>query len=575
MKRKVIFAGLLVLILAVTMQVFAADVDSILLDRETGQVTVTISCPGVEENTDVLMVMLRPGAKAEQIESSVGSEGISTVMTARVQEGKAVLKHCLNMEPGAETYDPSGIYTVLFSVDGEMGKTETFSFFTASETEAALDVVAVPGGDLEAAYRQVKDVLGLDDSFFGTLTGTKSTALKNFFGKKYDNEEAAAQAFKCAVAVQAVNEAAAYEDMQRIIERAGEVLQLKIGTKDPYQTELSAAGRQAVLEEVAAKNSYQQAEEVREQFDRAVLFKQIIYAKSYGVLEQLLMDNRTLLGLDLGTYNRVQKKGEVAIAFLRDKASGLKSLDDVKPAFEACAQSQYNKENTVSSSPGGGGSGGGGSRGGGSISVPSSEQSKELIPLGEKLPRQKREVAFYDLTDVPWAEESVLELASYGIINGKAEGIFAPDDFVTREEFVKILIGAMDVTDDAASCVFEDVKETDYFYKSLATAVDAGIIQGTGNGKFGTGESITREDIAVICVRAAEFLGLSLPKNVGEAEFTDRAEISGYALQSVKTMQQAGILNGRESGSFAPRQSATRAEAAKIIYGFCVALALL
>ena len=101
---------------------------------------------------------------------------------------------------------------------------------------------------------------------------------------------------------------------------------------------------------------------------------------------------------------------------------------------------------------------------------------------------------------------------------------------------------------------------TDY----VNTAASAGIINGMGDGSFGVGRSITRQDVAVIVCNALSNAGVTLsPSN---DTFADDAEISGYAKDKVMSLYALGLVSGRGNGRFAPQEYMTRAETAVLVY---------
>lgn len=167
---------------------------------------------------------------------------------------------------------------------------------------------------------------------------------------------------------------------------------------------------------------------------------------------------------------------------------------------------------------------------------------------------------FSDLSEAEWATEAINALNNLGIINGMSDGVFAPQLTVTREQFAKMIVGVMGYTvDENATTSFSDANGA-WYTPYIAAAVDSGIITGRDNGTFGVGENITRQDMAVIIFRA---LGLS----AGEIhEFTDSAEISDYAIDAVSALYNMGIISGYTDGSFGPKNNASRAEAAKMLY---------
>lgn len=173
---------------------------------------------------------------------------------------------------------------------------------------------------------------------------------------------------------------------------------------------------------------------------------------------------------------------------------------------------------------------------------------------------------FTDLDSTEWAREAVEALAAKGVVSGKQNGIFAPNDNVTRAEFAQMLIKAMNLTDaNAAVDVFEDVNYGDWYYTSVATAYNEGIIAGYDNGTFGVSDNITRQDMAAIAYRAADVGGISL-YDEREMSFADAQSIAGYAFDAVMALANAGIINGMTDTEFMPQGTATRAQAAVIIY---------
>ena len=210
----------------------------------------------------------------------------------------------------------------------------------------------------------------------------------------------------------------------------------------------------------------------------------------------------------------------------------------------------------------GGGGGNGGSTGnngnGSNISLPSVTPT----PLPTLPPED--DMKFQDLGGVSWAAEAIRELHKLGIVNGKTETTYDPNGNVTREEFIKMLILAFTLTDQSAQTSFSDVEAGAWYYPYVATAEKLGITSGMGDGSFGVGANITREDMAVFLYKTALLKGISLE---GDKSFADASEISDYALESVSRLAAEGIINGVGENLFAPNANATRAESAKMIYG--------
>ncbi|MCR4431546.1 MAG: S-layer homology domain-containing protein [Tepidanaerobacteraceae bacterium] len=128
-----------------------------------------------------------------------------------------------------------------------------------------------------------------------------------------------------------------------------------------------------------------------------------------------------------------------------------------------------------------------------------------------------------------------------------------------------MLMQAFDLEDDTASCTFRDVKEGMWYYSSIAAAQKLGIVKGKGDGSFGVNDQITRQDMAVMAYRIAQLVKANLNTNASVIQFTDKSDISPYAVDAVIAMQNAGVINGVGDSRFLPKGQATRAQAATII----------
>ena len=542
-------------------------------DSDTGIVTIPLTMTDIPNDVSVMVVVFRPNVNPSDIEAGniTAKSGISNMLVKTKKSDSMTFSYPMNDS------DPSGIYQVQILVDNSIIKTASFSYYSAAEAVSALALVKNPTGSQADTYNTVKDVLSLDTAFYDSLSDSgiyKQKALTAFLNKEYADVGAAKAAFKAAVSVSAMNKASTIDEISSVINHANDVIGLKNSSDSIFSQKLSAPAKQFVLQKLVTAANFNTAADINSYFDEWVLFQEIVTVSSYGLLYDLLLTNDLKLGgINYSIYNLVNDKNNVAIEFLRTKAPTLTSLSGVKAAFEACASDQYNKENSGGSSSGGGSPSKGG---GGTVLGSISKDTPELIDTGNKnTQKPSYEVNFDDLDSVLWAEEAILSLASYGIISGRGENKFAPDDNITREDFVKILTTALDLVHDDSSCSFTDVNPDDYFYKNVASASVSGIIKGVSETEFGTKMNVTRQDIATICTRAAEKLGGELPMMYEAIEFLDNAQISDYAKQSIIAMQRSGIINGRGDNMFYPNDFATRAEAAKIIYSLCTLLGLI
>lgn len=203
------------------------------------------------------------------------------------------------------------------------------------------------------------------------------------------------------------------------------------------------------------------------------------------------------------------------------------------------------------SSSGSGSSGGGSSRreSGATISTPS--VAAPTVRLD-----------FSDVNTDFWASESIYYLKERGVVGGRPDGSFAPDDTITRAEFIKILCEAFGLT-GTEEVEFSDVAADSWMHSYTAKAGGLGIIKGD-EGRFMPNNQITREDAAVLLYRVLQHKGITLQMGGNDA-FEDSKEISDYALSEVLSLAAAKLINGMDGASFCPRQSMTRAQCAQLV----------
>ena len=218
--------------------------------------------------------------------------------------------------------------------------------------------------------------------------------------------------------------------------------------------------------------------------------------------------------------------------------------------------------NNSSSGSSGGSSGG---SGGGRVKYPSAIAqpvvSKQETDIVEELPMD----IFTDIEEVQWAKEAIVTLAEQGIINGYDNGLFKPNNNVTRAEFVKIIVTAFNISSDNNEVSFSDVDDDSWYAPYVKTAYSTGIVNGYSADVFGVNDNITRQDMAVIIVRTLNYLGINLT-DIGASEFFDSDSISDYAVSAVNILHSRGIVNGVGANKFNPHDYTTRAAVAKVIY---------
>ena len=173
-------------------------------------------------------------------------------------------------------------------------------------------------------------------------------------------------------------------------------------------------------------------------------------------------------------------------------------------------------------------------------------------------------VSFDDVQSGHWAKSYIEELASKGILSGVGNGLFKPEDYVTREQFAKIIAEAFAIVNEDALHSFSDVESGAWYEKYVASVYDREIVNGIGEGKFGVGIYMTRQDMAVMLVRCMKELGISYGEPLSH-EFNDNGKIADYAAEAVGILVGEKVISGFEDNTFRPVDYCTRAQVAKII----------
>ena len=271
-------------------------------------------------------------------------------------------------------------------------------------------------------------------------------------------------------------------------------------------------------------------------------------------------------GIDFAAYNALDESMKLTVtdSFL---TKTFNNADEIKKAFDDAVTTAGSGSGSGSGLGGGAGTGGGavgpvgGSApvGGGETIIPSTgDRQWPDVTLGAGT------VVFTDIANVAWAKDAIEALAEKGILAGTGDGIFEPNGLVTREQFAKMIVLATDKFNASAINEFTDIPAGNWSAAYVASAKAAGYVNGIGEGKFGYGASISREDMAVMIYNVLKSQGVSFT-NV-KTDFADYGAISDYAKEAVGALSAKGIINGVGDNMFAPKATATRAQAALLVY---------
>lgn len=179
---------------------------------------------------------------------------------------------------------------------------------------------------------------------------------------------------------------------------------------------------------------------------------------------------------------------------------------------------------------------------------------------------------FSDVQYDDWFYNSVDYVSDANIMKGYTTGRFGTSDAVTREQFATILYRlAGSPAVNTANIAFQDVSSGTWFTKAVLWANANSIVSGYDDTTFGTGDSISREQLVSMLYRYAEYKGLDTSKKASIANYPDVQSVSAYAQESLQWALGNTVIAGRNYGNvtlLAPSNNTTRAECAAILQRF-------
>lgn len=601
---------------------FAASVTNKAIDRNDGD-KVKLSGRSETDETVTLQVLRcdKETAKAK-LEKLTGSD---YELVAYVKPENGVWNAVLQI--GAR-----GIYTIASGGDGSLEFTELayassddltdfLGLLSKCKTKAAAEEFfekAISGDDPE--YTNADIFLGFDRELFNSCTSKAlicSHLAEYISGAGTLAGEDVAElitVYNAAAALTILNETDNAQLALETIERFSAELKMSdlfgnkifVNEKDADgNTEYLIQNQSKLRLEVAAAcmgKGFETVQDFGNQLNEASVLKALDNLKAFSGAEKLLDDGYELLRSSTAwnasswtSYKSMQSgKADILKAVInKGYVSTEALLEDFKNAVKA-KLGQGSQGGTGGSS----GGGGGGSYGGSAIgSYEEKSENKDNNDNTGNNANTKLEVSYTDTEAVPWAAEGISALSEKGILNGTGNGRFEPMNYVTREQLVKILVlsfnaeaekmseaaettEAAEATENAETaetveCRFADADENEWYYSYIVSGLADGVINGISETHFGVGESVTREDLCVLAYRYIKLLYNDKLEGAEEKYFIDDEEISDYAKEAVRYLGGMGVISGDENGCFLPRNYATRAETAKIIFSILKIIELL
>lgn len=176
---------------------------------------------------------------------------------------------------------------------------------------------------------------------------------------------------------------------------------------------------------------------------------------------------------------------------------------------------------------------------------------------------------FGDVKSGDWFYNDVKYVYEKGMMAGTAADVFAPNATTTRAMIVTILYrleGSPAVTGTSA---FVDVPAGQWYTDAVNWAAANQIVKGTSATTFAPNDSITREQMAAILYRYAQYKGYDVTKKADLSGYSDNSQVSAYAKDALAWANAAKLINGVTNTTLAPQGNATRAQVSAILHRFC------
>ena len=182
----------------------------------------------------------------------------------------------------------------------------------------------------------------------------------------------------------------------------------------------------------------------------------------------------------------------------------------------------------------------------------------------------KPEIPFHDVYMTDWFYESVKYVYDNGLMTGLNETTFGPYENLARAQFAVILHRMNGSPDMEYTNKFPDVADNQWYTDAILWASDIGVVTGyEDTGKFGPGDNINREQMAVMMYRYANYLGYDTSARANISKYTDAGNVNEFAKEAMFWAVGEGIITGKYNETqLDPQGNASRAECATIIMRF-------
>lgn len=537
-------------------------------------VTVSGQVSGTDNSSIITMMILKPGQNSLEV-SDVKNAAQYVTQADLANDHSFAFKIMMN------DMDNTGIYTIKLFVNGLTSiYTNTYEYFSAegrlqavealNRPDLTIDTVLTllsPDDNDQVGYSKIYKAMGLLIDDYLKLNNENKIKMAQYLIQEsqrgtIDTESGLKTTFNNEVAILSLSLVQDIQTFNGYISHFGEILNLKDDDRNRFN-DLESKGYSdkiyTMFTDSMVNSPINRIDDFSKHFSECLLMIELNTTTSRDTRKSIIRDNISVLQLPL--YDKFLNMDSLSQANVLDLLEPAASISELQDMFKTAVNTILEKIDKRTSGTDNGGSG--------QRSVYKSSGGGTYVPL-ENSNNQENEnetrKLFNDIDGVEWAKASIEALALKGIVTGPEDKLFRPDDNVTREQFVKMLIAGFDLTDEKAQCAFNDVPADSWYYRYIASAQRLGIVKGLEDGNFGAGKEITRQEMAVIAYRVVQMLNIDFTKKNQSVIFADSDQIASYAADGIDSMQQAGVINGIGENMFGPNELTTRAQAAVLIY---------
>lgn len=506
---------------------------------------VTFSDGG--ENVNINGTVTGTGTAFAVLKNSSGYIGAYTLDTANGALNASI-------PTGGKAYGK--IYAIL-----SYGNTVSRELYNATQSESSScvrDFNSLASDDAAnlAYFEKYKDLINLNNYLSGNLSSAEIADAVKAADKNVSALDGVRNNIGEELIVRLINKTNTADTLKEIYSGYNDIAKLD-NSRSCFKKYITTDSLLSNVLDKTAANDYNSIGAVREAFNENGLLVAFGCVNGYGEIAELISGNQDILSKHFNSNSLSEVNSTDFYKYVAQR--GINSLSDLNNLF-----TEYKN----SSQSGVGNTGGMGSITGNGYGTGNSGVVSEVVgnTVGTSASGNVQEKSvFTDVSSNHWAYAAISGLNALGVVNGRGDGSFGPNDAVTREEFVKMLLASVGIEPEGADNRFSDVDENEWYAPYVNTAAQMGIVSGIDNDTFGVGKKITRQDMSTFIARYLRQAGYDIDSSVLQA-FTDENNITDYAKDSVYALKNLGLINGMGNGSFMPKENATRAQSAVILY---------